>query len=488
MEDKAVRGIPWALLTYAVTRGLTFATTLVLARLLTPHDFGLVVLATLVLGVLTLFRDLGLGGALVVRQDFDERAKGTILVLLAALGLITATVAAGLSPVVALAFDEPRLAGVAAAMAPIIALGGLAWFYETLLQLELEFPRRLAAYVLYGATFATVGVTLAGLGVGVWALVGAHLSASAVLTAALIALAPYRVRPAFDRRAARDAIATGRGFVAQGGLAFIQSSAGFVVVGRVLGAGALGFYSLAYRASELPYLAIADSVAKVTFPGFARMRHRNEDITAAFLSTLRLVALVAAPIGILLSAAADPLTRAVLGPRWVPMIPALTLLGLWGALRPLLGTLGWLLNSVGAAALLAKISALLLLGLVPALVIAAEVGGIREVAAVMVAEALISVCVLAAFAAWTAGVPLHDQWRALRGTVAACAGMWVTTWATAAAVPDGGAWLQLAASVAAGLLAYGALLAAFDPLLPRQAFHGATLLLQRGSAGTAGAG
>ena len=110
LEPKAVGGVVWTTLVFASNRIITFGATLVLARILTPSDFGLVALAGVAIGCLALLSDLGLAGALVVRKNLDSRTAGTVLTLMLLMGVLTAALIAATAPLVAGIFDEPKLA------------------------------------------------------------------------------------------------------------------------------------------------------------------------------------------------------------------------------------------------------------------------------------------------------------------------------------------------------------------------------------------
>ena len=465
MEEQAIRGVPWTFMSFALSKLIVTLTTLALARLLEPRDFGLVALGLLAVGVLSLLRDLGLGGALIIRQDLEGREVGTVLTLMLAMSTLTALLVAASAPLVADALDEPRLETYLPALSLIVFFGGLSVFYDAYLQRRLEFRRRFVASVAGSVAYAAVSIPLAIAGAGVWSLVAGLVASVGVLGVTLLILSPERVRPAFDRDVAADILRTSKGFLFQGALAFIHQNADYFAVGRILGATQLGYYSLTYRLAELPYMGIADPVAKVTFPGFARMRYRGEDPVPAFLSTLRLVGLITVPIGILMSAAAEPLVHTILGEDWAPMIPLLQIMGLWAAVRAVQATVAWLLNSVGQAGLMAALSAAAIALLVPALVIGAHLGGTKAVAAVMVADMTLSLISLAVAAARRAGVSLRAQWRALRAVVLASPVGWLAAFAVTQASL---AWpLELLASVGAGVAAYVLVIVAVEPpLLP----------------------
>jgi len=143
--QRAVRGVPWVLLAYAAQRGDTLLTLPVLARILTPEDFGVVALASLAIALLTLFRDFGLGGALVLRSDNNRRAEGTMLAIVATSSIVIALIVVAAAPLVADLFRSPRLEGVLRVLSISIFLAGIAGFYESLLQRDLAFRERFAA-------------------------------------------------------------------------------------------------------------------------------------------------------------------------------------------------------------------------------------------------------------------------------------------------------------------------------------------------------
>jgi PST family polysaccharide transporter len=481
LEEKAVRGVASTVLTFASNKVITFGTTLVLARILTPSDFGLVALAGVTIGLLALFSDLGLGGTLVVRKHLDDRVSGTIFTLMLATGVVTAIVIAAAAPLAAAIFDEPDLTPILAVLGATVVLNAPTWFYSTILQRELEFWRRFRCQLAQSVTYALVAIGAAVAGAGVWALVAGQVAGTLVFALALIAASPYRVRPTFEREAARETIRDGSGFLAQSGLAFVELNADYMSVGGFLGSAQLGYYSMAFRVAELPYWAITEPVATVTFPGFARIHHRGESVTASFLSVLRLVALVACPAGALLSATAEPFTVTVFGSDWLPMIGVLAILGIWGTLNHIEASIGWLMNSVGRAGLNAGTSAATLPAFLAGVILAAALGDIEIVAWVLLAHVVVSLLIRAVFAARQLEVPVREQWRAVRPALLGCA----VAWAVARVVADTLSWaapLTLVAALLAGAGAYLAVVSVVEPgIVGRSVAQLRRILARRGT-------
>ena len=427
MQLKAIRGVPWTVASYGASKAVNVLTTIVLARLVAPKDFGLVALATLALTLLSFVKDLGLGGTLIVRQDLDRRALGTVLTLMVAVSTALAAITVATAPILADFFDEPRLRGVVIAMAPLLLISGFSSFYEVILQREMEFRRRFVALMVQSGVITVVSIPLAFAGADVWALVAGQVAGLAAFCAVAVALAPYRVRPAFDRRAVPSLFGAGSGFLLQNVAIFARQNADYVVVGRAFGAASVGFYSMAYRLGDLTYWAIADPVARVTFPSFAKSRDEGGDIRASFLRVLRLVALVSCPLGVFLSGSAEPFTEAVFGTRWLPMAGPLAVLGVWAAIRPAETTLNWLLNAIGEARVVGAFSVAILLPLVPALIAAAALGDITTVAWVVLGDLLVSLGFMSVMVARRGGVGYVEQWRAVAPIAIASVPAWAAS-------------------------------------------------------------
>jgi O-antigen/teichoic acid export membrane protein len=480
MNEQPFRGVAWTFLAYGIDRVIGLATTVVLARLLQPHDFGLIAIGVLTISFVNLFGNLGLGAAIIVRQELDRRGLGCVLTILLVTGVLTAGVMAALAPALALLFDEPRLTGILLALTSVVAISGLNWFYATLVQRELQFRTRFISVGLQVLVNSAVAIPLAATGAGVWSLVVGIIVSTFAYGAALLVLAPFRVQPTWDARLARSLVHTSRGFLLQGVTAFVQLNADYIIVGRVLGATRLGYYSTAYRIGQLPEQAFADPVARVSFPSFARMRQRGEPVVPSFLSGMRFVALVACPVGIVASGAADPFVRVLLGDKWLPAVGPVAVFGIWAAVRVIEFTIAWFLNSVGLAGVTGKISLVLLVGHIPALILAAWLGDITAVAWAMLGYIIVLLAAVALVASRRGGAALNEQWRAVRPVVLAGAVAWVVSRGLAslsfAAAP------QLALAVAGGLASYAVVIWMVEPTLPRTTFRGLARAFRRAPA------
>jgi O-antigen/teichoic acid export membrane protein len=477
MEDKAVRGFSWTLFGIGLSKGLATVTTVVLAALVAPSDFGLVAIGLVVVNFVSWFGGSSFGATLIVHQDLDERGQGTVLSLSLLGAAASAVGILVLAPFMADALRQPRLTAVLAVLTISVQLSGLTAFYESLLQNELEFRRRFVALFTQTATFSVTAITLAALGAGVWSLVAGQVLSVALFAAMLVALAPRRVAPAWDRREVGQLFKTGRGFALQGITAFIRQNVDVMAVGRSFGASAVGFYAMAFRLGDLTYSALADPIARVTFPAFARSRARDEDIRPVFLAVLRVVALITVPCGVILSAAGEPFTRTFFGPEWAPMVSVLGVVGLWAAVRPVEATLGWLLNSLGHAGAVGRVAVFVIVPLVVGLVLVVGSGNLTLVALVPLADTLLYLAILTVLVGRHAGLPATALGRALAPVAFAGAVSWVVTRLYAEALVEVPAILALAGAAGAGGLVFGLTVLLVDrPLIRSTVAQGARLL------------
>jgi O-antigen/teichoic acid export membrane protein len=481
LRREAARAVPWTILSYGANKAITVLTTIVLARILTPRDFGLVTIAALVVGVISLFSH-ALGNVIVLEHDWDRPALATALgVMLAASAAATALGVLS-APVVARAFDIPGATSVVAVSAAALSYSGLAGFYEALLRRELRTRALFLCQLFQSLLYAAISISLAGAGAGVWSLVVGGLASSAAFAVAVSAAAPWWLWPRWHARTALRFWNTAKGFLLQSSLWFVSANADYAAVGRYVGAGGLGAYTMSYRLVEIPNLAIADSVAQVSFPSFARMRRGGQDVRPPYLRVLALVALVACPLAVILSATADPFVAAVLGPRWDSAVDPLMVLGIAGAILPLSATGGWLLNSVGEQMASARISAATLALFLGPLIWAAAASGIVAVAAVMLARAVATYALVLVATRRRTGVGIAEHLGVLRAVFPACALAWVASYLLAVLFADTPAAVALAASAVCGFGVYVLIVRILDGGLLTTARSQLALAVSRGEA------
>jgi O-antigen/teichoic acid export membrane protein len=328
-EGQIPSAITWHLLGRVLSAGLQLVLLVVLARLLGSGDFGLWAAATVVVSVTQATTQLGVGAALIQRGDDDPRLVSTALLLASGLGVI------GMAALLAGAGLTGRLFGIGAlpqvlgVAAPLLAITGLGVTSEARLMRSLAF-RDLAMIdsLSFALGNAAVAIALAMAGFGVWALVAAQYGQSLLRTGLLVARRPPRLDAAPSFQAAGLLLGYGalHTLAELGNVVALQADN--AVVGRTLGAGQLGLYTRAYGLLAGPARLIGLAFDKVLFPALSVARADRERMAGAFLKSLGAIAMVTAPLGVLLSILAPEIVRLALGPRWVDLTVAFQVLAL----------------------------------------------------------------------------------------------------------------------------------------------------------------
>ncbi len=310
-------GMGWVAWGSGATAGLKVVVLILLTRLLTPADFGLVSAGLVVVGVSLNFSQLGLGPAVVQRSTLEPRHLSTAFVASTGFGILMAGAVWGVAPLIAQFFRMDHLVPVVRVLGLLFPLAGIGTVPESLLQRELRFRFLANRNVLtYGLGYGAVGVVLAVLGWGVWALVVAQLTQAVLRTVILLRAAPpfLRARPTWSSFIELMEYGVGQSAARLGMITANQVDN--LVVGRWLGAAPLGEYSRAFQLVSVPATLLGDVVDKVLFPTMARVQNDPRRLATAYLEGTALLALVTLPAEIVAAVLAPDLVAVAFGSRW----------------------------------------------------------------------------------------------------------------------------------------------------------------------------
>lgn len=387
-----MKGSSWTLLSFALTRLLGFATTIILARLLSPEDFGVLAIATLIVVGLQIVSDLGLIGILVTRYETEPHIErvvfGAYLALSAGTALLTMLVGLAAWP-----FVEATVSELVMLVGLIVLTSGPVWFLGPFLRVRLRFRAMFAAQTILAISQFAATLLMAFAGVGVWSVLWGQIVGSVAGTAAHLYFCARTggiPRPLLDIIGILRVVREGFGFFAQSIVAFISQNVDNMIVGWILGARSLGLYSASYKLAEVPYQAIVGPVSQVTFVRFSRLHARKGEVEAGFLTSHRILCFVCTPACAVFIAVPSLFLNVVYGSTWLAAAPILATLGIWSFVRVPQTSLGYLLNSTGYPGLMAKFSSLMLFIDIPALVVGAYFFGTVGAAVIMVTSVIAS--------------------------------------------------------------------------------------------------
>lgn len=404
------RGLAWSTVSNLVFRVSSLALGIVLARLLTPEQFGIYAVALTVQSILMTIADLGLAADLIRRED-PRRIAPTVATLGLVVGLLLTAGMIVTAPAVAGALGSPDAAPTIAVLAVTLALGGAGVVPYAMLNRRFQqkqlFLVAVADFTV--STVVTVGLILAGW--GVISLAIGRVLAQTVSVVLQYVLAKERPRFGYDRTVIRPVLAFGLPVAGANLLSWALLNVDNIVIARVAGATALGFYVLAFNISNWPMSAIGQIVRSISLPLFSRSKGAEGPTVLA--RTAALTWALTLPAGAFLAVLSLPLIGLLYGAKWLPSAPVLAALGLFGALRALFDLFAAYLLSRGASRSVFWTQVAWVLAIVPAMIAATAGWGIAGAGWVHLIVAL--AVVLPAYL-----VALHRSGIALRRIAAEC--------------------------------------------------------------------
>lgn len=386
---RAVSGMLWSYGSFLSARLLTLLATTLLARLLSPGEFGEVALALVLLALLETLSHLGLAQALVlqVRNGADDEAADTAFVATVTLSAAVALVIAASGGLAASFFGQPSLRTLMPVLAAALFLRALAYTHYALAQRDLAFRQRSTAEIGEVLVRGVTGVGLALGGLGAWSLVIGQLVGAMTFTALLWTLVPWRPRLRVRRAHLRRLAGFGSAVTGVDLLAAVITNVDYVVVGRTLGAGALGLYTLGFKVPELLVFSFALVADRVLFPVYAAVQ--RSELAAAVTEALRYVLLASMGCTVAVALLARPLIDVLFGDQWAGAVPAAQILALYALATALTIPAGSALKAIGRADVVLKIAVPWALTAVVLVVLAAP-HGIAAVALAQTAAACLA--------------------------------------------------------------------------------------------------
>lgn len=347
LRGRSVRGGVVTLSSQGAKFLLTLASMAVLARLLTPEDFGLVAMATVVIGFTSVFKDMGFSMATVQRPDVSHSQASTLFWANVAVSAFITLVTAAVAPLLGWFYKDARVVAVTAALAATILFGGFGIQHQALLRRQMRFGALASAEIsaLVAGTLAAVAAALAGF--GYWALVVLNVVREVAATAAAWALCRWRPGKPVRRAGVRPLVAFGAHLTGFNVVNYVARNVQKMLIGWYWGAGPLGLYNNADRILVLPMNQINVPLTSVAVPALSRIQKDTERYRAYYRRGVMLTVTAGMPVVAFLFVVADKAVLAFLGPQWVDAVPIFRALGPAAFIGTFNVATGWVYVSLG---------------------------------------------------------------------------------------------------------------------------------------------
>lgn len=365
LKKKTVKGTGWSILSQAVRLAMRLIVVAILARLLTPDDFGLIAMVTVVTNLLLVLNDAGIPSAIIQKPGLTEDQISSSFWLNMLIGIAISLIFAALAPLIALFYSEDRLLPITLTLSPMFFIASFGMIQFGLLSKKIDF-KPIAISEIGAATIAGVtAIVLALVGAGVWSLVFQVLTASFILALLLWINSEWKPSLHFKLRETRGIVRFGVYLTGFQFVNYFNRNLDNLLIGRFLGSEQLGFYDVAYKILLFPLQNISGVIGRVMFPALSTIQDDNARMRDAYVNATRFIASISFPLITIIIVLAPQFTMVILGGQWERSIEIIQILAVVALAQSLAVTTGWLYLSKG------KTNIMFLWGMITAIVYAA---------------------------------------------------------------------------------------------------------------------
>jgi len=441
---------------------LNFAAAAILARLLSPKEFGLVGMVLGVIGLAGIFNELGLSTATVQRQYITQQQVSNLFWINVAVSGIVSLGSCGLAPLLARFYHDPRVTWIMLSLSLMFLLTGSTVQHRALLVRQMRFP--VVAVIEVTSMFVgfTTACLLAWMGFAYWALVAQQLSnalASLVLTWSI-----SKWRPSWPRRSSgvRPLLSFGAHLTVADFLGRLSVNSDTILIGKFFGAVPLGLYTRASVLLARPLEQVFTPINAVMDPVLARLQSEPERYRRTFLRTFDALAMIVFPFAAICLALSKPLVLVILGPKWTGVVPLFSAFALVAISSPLSSVASWLYQSQGRGQDQLRSHAAAGFVTVVAYVVGLMIWGpLGLILSLAVASAAIRLPIVYYIAGRSGPVSTGDLWLGFFSQLPAWGTVYLATLLARMAFTNSSPILQLLVCAPIGLIFGGALLLPF---------------------------
>lgn len=335
LKDKTIKGTIWSAADAFLGQGVTFIVGIVLARLLTPEEYGLIGICTIFTAILFGFVDSGFSNALIRKKEVSDDDYNTMFITNLVISILLFLVLYVCTPLIAIFFERPELVDVLRVMGLLLIIQALSITQVTVLTKRIDFKTKTKASLISAVLSGIIGITLAFQGFGVWSLVGQQLSKQLLYTISLWILNKWYPKLKFSKESFHYMWGFGWKIMLSGLLNNIWGQLSQIVVGKCYSPASLGQYSRSKEYANIFSSNFTTIIQRVTYPALAEVQDDQKRMVSAYRKVIKTTMFVTAITMISLGAIAEPLIYCLIGPKWHEAATYLPLICITMSLFPL---------------------------------------------------------------------------------------------------------------------------------------------------------
>jgi O-antigen/teichoic acid export membrane protein len=346
-KRKSVRGGAATLLGQGVSMALQIGTTVVLARLLSPSDYGLQAMVVTLTAFFSLFKDAGLSVATVQRETLTHEQVSSVFWINLGLGAGLTIIVAAMGPILVAFYKEPRLLWLTVASATVFLFNSLSMQHKALLDRAMRFTTNVKIDILCCTTGSVIAIAMAALGFGYWSLICQTISLPIVGTVATWIAMPWMPGKPRWTPELRSMMRFGGTVTLNSFVVYVAYNTEKVLLGRFWGAAPLGIYSRAYQLATLPVQQLIGAVHVVAFSVLSRMQGEAHRLQRAYLKSQSVIVSLTIPVVFSSALFANEIVLLLLGPKWMGVATVLRMLAPTVLVFALINPFSWLMRATG---------------------------------------------------------------------------------------------------------------------------------------------
>ena len=335
LKSRSIAALGWSAIDVTGRQGIQFVVTLILARLLSPAEFGIIGMLSLFIALGGSIVDSGFGSALIQRKEITEADKSSVFYFNAAMGALMALTISSAAPWIAGFYREPILLPLTHLMALNLFIGSFGVVQLALLRRNLDFLTQCKVGIVAIVVSGILAVWMAWRGYGVWSLAAQTVISTTVSTGLIWVYCPWKPSLRFRVESLRSLSGFGSRMLASGLLTTFFDRVQLAVIGKAFSAAALGFYTRAFSTQQFPVNLLSAVINRVTFPIFSQLSHNRDSLRPAVRRALVSFMVLTLPMMFGMAVVARPLVLVLFGAKWLPCVPYLRVLSIAGASWPL---------------------------------------------------------------------------------------------------------------------------------------------------------
>lgn len=317
LKQKTVKGVLWSTIERFSVQGIQFIVMIIMANMLTPHDYGLIGMLAVFIAVSQSLVDSGFSQALIRKQDRTEIDNSTVFYFNIIVGFILYGLLYAAAPLIADFYNEPQLIAITRVIGLSVLFNSLVVVQRALLTIKIDFKTQAKAALTATIVSGGIGIWMAATGYGVWSIVAQQLINLGVNTILLWILSRWRPLWNYSWNSFSELFGFGSKLMVSGLIDTVYRNIYLIIIGRVFSASDLGFYTRAHQFTDFPSSNLTGIIQRVTYPVLCSIQNEDERLANVYRRFLRLSAFIVFPLMMGLAAVAEPLILTLLKEQWL---------------------------------------------------------------------------------------------------------------------------------------------------------------------------